>query len=80
MKLYLVVGENFMPNSPSWGICGIFKKPSHAWSCSIPEFSHKRVIEIETDFIENEQFLFDEKEKQPKSQNPPKKPMRMIQI
>ena len=58
MKLYLVVGENHMGEQRNsndfWGICGIFKEANHAWSCPIPGFNHIRVIEIETDLLENE--------------------------
>ena len=51
MKLYLVIGENV---PAEWGICGLFKDETKAWSCPLWKFRDRKVVEIETDFDEGD--------------------------
>jgi hypothetical protein len=58
--LYLVVGENnVIRDGMGWSICGLFKDSSNAWSCPVLDksgnlFDHRVVVEIQTDFDEED--------------------------
>lgn len=58
MRLYLVIGCNHFPigNRKSAKICGLFRSIYRAHRCPIPDFDYREVIEIESDFGEEEFF------------------------
>lgn len=53
MILYLVIGESTFTTPSSWGIVGIYKDYNKAWNCPLQYWTTRKVIEIETDLIDD---------------------------